>query len=81
MSDQPPILRAYDGIDRRLGLRRRVTRRVDVTLRSGTLGLTPNLAIGLVDVSEEGMGVRLTGSVTPGAEVELVLSFQSSRDH
>jgi c-di-GMP-binding flagellar brake protein YcgR len=75
MSDQSPIPGAYDGIDRRMGVRRRVTRRVDISLRRGTLGLTPNLAIALVDVSEEGMGVRLTEALDPGAEVEIVLSF------
>lgn len=75
MSDQLPEARGYEGIDRRLGPRRPVTRRADVSLRAGTLGLGPNLATGLVDVSEEGLGVKLNGAVEPGAEVEVIVSF------
>jgi hypothetical protein len=75
MSEQLPDSGGYEGIDRRLGPRRPVTRRADVSLRTGPLGLGPNLAIGLVDVSEEGMGVKLNGPVKPGEEVEVVVSF------
>lgn len=66
---------SYDGVDRRLSSRRRVTKHVDVTVQVGTLGLGPNIGIALIDISEEGLGVHLKTPVKPGDAVEVDLSF------
>jgi hypothetical protein len=71
MGDRVSTASSLEGGNRCLSPRRRVSRRIDVTLRRGTLGLNP----GLVDMSEDGLGVRLMGPVEPGDEVEIVLSF------
>lgn len=47
---------------------------VRVECRRGALGLGPNLAAGLLDVSEGGAGVRLTAPAGIGEEVEVVLA-------
>jgi hypothetical protein len=44
-----------------------------VEVRRGDLGLGPNLAVGLVDVSEDGAGVRLKAEVWVGEQVEVQL--------
>jgi hypothetical protein len=44
-----------------------------VEVRRGDLGLGPNLAAGLVDVSEDGAGVRLKAEVAVGDEVTIGL--------
>ncbi len=75
MSDPPLHDESYDGLERRIFRRRRVVRPVDVIIRRGTLGLGPNLALALIDVSEEGLRVRLKGPVVAGDEVEICLSF------
>jgi hypothetical protein len=75
MSDQVSNASSLEGSNRCLSPRRRVSRRVDVIVRRGTLGLNPDLAIGLVDISEDGLGVRLRGPVEPGDEVEIILSL------
>jgi hypothetical protein len=51
-----------------------VTRRVSVILRKGALGLGPNLAVALLDASEDGLGMRLKGPLSPGDEIEVELS-------
>jgi hypothetical protein len=44
-----------------------------VCLRSGTLGLGPNLAASLLDVCEDGICVRVTAALAPESEAEVVL--------
>jgi hypothetical protein len=58
----------------RISRRRPVTRRVGVILRKGALGLGPNLALNLIDVSEDGLGVRIKSALAAGDEVEVELS-------
>ncbi len=65
--DQPP--------DHRIGRRRRINRRVGVAVRGGSLGLGPDLGGGLVDASEDGLGLRLKGAVMAGQEITIELSL------
>ena len=65
--DEPP--------DHRIGRRRAIKRRVGVSVRSGSLGLGPDLGGGLVDASEDGLGIRLKGAVTAGQEVTIEISL------
>lgn len=58
----------------RLDRRREVLRRVAVVVRRGTMGLGPNLAVRIVDVTQDGLGLRLSGPVHPGDEVSVELS-------
>jgi PilZ domain len=44
-----------------------------VILRSGTLGLGPDLPAGLVDVSEDGVCVQVKAPLKPGSDAEIVL--------
>ena len=60
--------------DHRIGRRKQVTRRMALVVRLGTLGLGPDIACGLVDVAEDGLGVRLKQSVATGQEVTIELS-------
>ena len=60
--------------DHRIGRRKQVTRRMVLVVRSGTLGLGPDIACGLVDVAEDGLGVRLKQAVPAGQEVTIELS-------
>ena len=45
-----------------------------LVLRRGFTGVGPNLAIGLVDVNPDGLGVQLNAPLTYGDEVEIELS-------
>jgi PilZ domain len=44
-----------------------------VSCLRGSLGLGPNLAVALLDLSESGAGLVLTEALLPGEEVELSL--------
>jgi hypothetical protein len=63
--------------------RRRVRRRPRggtwVEVRRGTSGDRRNLAVALVDVCEDGVGVWLTESIRPGEEVEVLLAASPKR--
>jgi PilZ domain len=63
----------------RLARRRAITRKIGIEYRKGVMGLGPDLAIVLLDVSEDGLGVRLKLAVTPGDEAEIVLTSPGTR--
>jgi hypothetical protein len=43
------------------------------------MGLGPNLAVALIDISEDGLGVRLKASLAAGDEVSVELSAPGVR--
>jgi hypothetical protein len=49
-------------------------RHLEVTCRRGTTGLGPNLAVGLVDVTEDRLKLRLTAPLPVVEEVEIELT-------
>jgi hypothetical protein len=49
-------------------------RHLDVVCHRGTTGLGPNLAVGLVDVTEDRLKVRLTAPVPVGEDLEVELT-------
>lgn len=59
--------------NRRACARRPTRSGIRVCLRAGTLGLGPDLAVGLVDVSEDGLCVRVKSPLAPDSEAEVVL--------
>lgn len=61
-------------IDDRLNRRRTISRGAAVVLRRGRTGAGPNLAIGLIDVTPQGLGVLLIAPLAFGDEVEVELS-------
>jgi hypothetical protein len=61
--------------DHRLSRRRRVRRKVGVTVRIGTLGLGADVGRELFDVTEDGLGITLKEPVTVGREVTLEISL------
>ena len=63
----------------RLARRRAITRKIGIEYRKGAMGLGPNLAVGLLDVSEDGLGVRIKVAVEPGDEAEVVLTSPGTR--
>jgi PilZ domain len=63
----------------RLARRRAITRKIGIEFRKGALGLGHDLAIGLLDVSEDGLGVRLKVGMTPGDEAEIILTSPGTR--
>lgn len=52
---------------------RRPRRHLGVVCRQGTMGLGPNLARGLVDLTEDRLKVRLNAPIPVGEEVEVEL--------
>jgi hypothetical protein len=52
---------------------------VRVALRAGTLGLGPNLATGLVDLSEDGLCVLTKSPLKVGSEAEVCLDKAGSQ--
>jgi hypothetical protein len=52
---------------------RRPARHIGIVCRKGLTGLGPNLAVALLDVTEDRLKVRLTGPVKVGDEVETEL--------
>lgn len=61
------------GVGKRLCPRRPARHGAQVEFRRGATGLGQDLAIELVDVSEDGACVHLKESVTPGDEVEVAV--------
>ena len=60
--------------DRRAMRRRPLKRGVTLTVRKGTMGLGPNLAVGGVELSHDGIRVRIKDQLKRGDEVELGLT-------
>ncbi|HKB00787.1 MAG TPA: PilZ domain-containing protein [Gemmataceae bacterium] len=44
---------------------------VTINFRAGTLGLGPDLAVSVIDLSEDGLCLRSKAAVSPGAEAEV----------
>jgi PilZ domain len=63
--------------NRRLSQRRVAKRRVKVTCRRGALDLGANLALLLLDLSETGVRLVVSGALQPGVEVTISLEGQS----
>jgi len=59
--------------DRRVTDRRKARPGARAEVRRGLLGMSPDLALKLVDVSEGGVQVRLVAAVRPGEQVEIAL--------
>jgi hypothetical protein len=57
--------------EQRRQIRRKVRNATDVTCRTGTSGMGPNLAIRMLDISEEGVRLTLKQPVNPGEELEI----------
>src|SRR5947208_5070889 len=63
------------GVERRDGPAVRCPRRhLGVVVRRGATGLGPNLAVGVVDVTEDRLKVRLTAPVSVGQDVDVKLT-------
>jgi hypothetical protein len=62
-------------LDDRGSRRRPVTRKVEFAVSSGKLGVGPNIGLEMVDVAEEGLGLRLSENVQIGREltIEMIL--------
>jgi hypothetical protein len=64
-----PVARA----ERRAAQRRPARPGSRAEVRRGNLGMGPDLAVGLVDVSEGGAQVRLTCPLLPGEQIQIAL--------
>lgn len=60
--------------DRRIVRRRALKKGVALTVRKGTMGLGPNLAIGGVELSDDGIQVRVKSELKRGDEIEIGLT-------
>lgn len=60
--------------DRRIVRRRTLKKGVALTVRKGTMGLGPNLCIGGVELSDDGIQVMIKNELTKGAEIEVGLT-------
>src|SRR5262245_52389034 len=60
--------------EHRVSRRKKVTRRTQTSVRRGTMGLGRELGCGLVDVAEDGLGIRLKEFVVPGQELTIELT-------
>jgi hypothetical protein len=60
--------------NRRRSRRAPLKQMVRLECRKGTLGLGKNLAVAALDLSETGVRVLLSDTVSPGQEVEVLLS-------
>ena len=74
MSNLSADIVAGPQLDRRLGRRRTIKKQIRVALRRGPTALGPNLAIALIDVSRDGLGVHLAVSLDFGDEVRIELA-------
>src|SRR5262245_60941625 len=70
MHDPPPVSRT----EQRLTRRRQARSGAKVEYRRGSLRLGRDIAVSLVDLSEDGLRLRLTTEVKPGEEDELMIS-------
>jgi hypothetical protein len=59
--------------DRRIVRRRPLKKGVELAIRKGTTGLGPNLAAGGVELSHDGIQVKLKAELKKGDEVEIGL--------
>jgi hypothetical protein len=64
-----------ESCDHRFGPRKAVTRKVDLAVRSGVSGLGPDLGAGLVDMTQDGLGILLKEPVPVGTDVTIDLSL------
>ena len=75
--DTPPTpeeVPVADPIPERRAHRRQLARSgARVEVRRGPLGMGPNLAAGLIELSQSGCRVRLKTAIEPGTEVEVAL--------
>jgi hypothetical protein len=74
MSPRPLPGSSFDGgagIGKRVGRRHPARHGAQVEFRRGATGLGPDLAVGLVDVSDDGVCVHIKESVAAGDEVEV----------
>lgn len=70
----PVAIPVAEPVPERRAARRRLARSgVRAELRRGILGMGPNLAVGLVELSETGARLRLKTTVQAGEEVEVAL--------
>jgi len=70
MSDEKTAAAA----DRRIVRRKPLKKGVTITVRKGTLGLGPNLAAGGVELSLDGVQLRVTSELKKGDEIEIGLT-------
>jgi hypothetical protein len=69
-----PAVPAIAAVSARPGRRRQARPGVNCQLRRRAAGPAPLLAVGLVDVSAHGLGVRLEAQLMPAESVEVTLS-------
>ncbi len=62
--------------DKRRLIRRRVRNATDVSCRRGTMGLGPNLALRMLDISEEGVKLLVKQQLKLGEELEVCFTPQ-----
>ncbi len=67
--DTPPSTTS----NRRLCRRQQAKRTTKVACRLGALGTGPNLALGVLDVSESGLRLLAKSALAPGQQVEISL--------
>lgn len=60
--------------DRRIVRRRPLKKGVSLTIRKGTMGLGPNLSIGGIELSDDGIQVVIKNEVRKGDEIEVGLT-------
>lgn len=71
---EPKPVAAPEPIPERRALPRRPARHgTRVELRRGRMGMGPDLSVGVVDISQEGVRIRLKTAVCPGEQVEVAL--------
>src|SRR5262245_11631874 len=59
---------------RRITKRKPLKKGVEVAVRKGTLGLGPNLAVAGLEISDDGIQVRIKSELKAGEEVEVRLT-------
>src|SRR5262245_43171328 len=81
---QPEEARTSDSalslsLERRANKRLRARSTVVIEIRKGTMGLGPNLALHLLDISVDGAGVLMEGKLQVNDEVEILMSGHGVR--
>jgi hypothetical protein len=74
VAEAPPAAPGPPARNKRLVQRRAARGGVRAEVRRGTTGLGPDLAVGVTDLSEDGVGVRLRAPVQPKEECEVILT-------
>ena len=59
---------------RRISRRKTLKKGVEISVRKGTLGLGPNLAIAGLEISDDGIQVRVKSELKLGEEIEVALT-------